>query len=87
MQTVIAIAERHALLIVFLNVLLSQGGLPLPTVPTPMTAAALARQSPYQITQIILAGVSGALAYIHPQIRSLVLCRFNRSFHAQGAAN
>jgi membrane protein DedA with SNARE-associated domain len=61
MQNVIAIAERHALLIVFLNVLLSQGGLPLPAVPTLMTAAALARQSPYQITQIILAGVSGAL--------------------------
>jgi hypothetical protein len=46
MQNVIAIAERHALLIVFLNVLLSQGGLPLPAVPTLMTAAALARQSP-----------------------------------------
>ena len=60
MQTVITIAERHGLLIVFLNVLLSQGGLPLP-VPTLMTVAALARQSPYQITQIILAGVSGAL--------------------------
>ena len=61
MQNVIAIAERHGLLVVFLNALLSQGGLPLPLVPTLMTVAALARQSPYQITQIILAGVSGAL--------------------------
>src|SRR5262249_45775954 len=61
MQTVIAIAERHGLLIVFLNVLLSHGGLPLPVVPTLITVAALARQSPYQITQIVLAGVSGAL--------------------------
>jgi membrane protein DedA with SNARE-associated domain len=60
-QNVITVAERHGLLIVFLNVLLSYGGLPLPVVPTLMTVAALARQSPYQITQIILAGVSGAL--------------------------
>jgi membrane protein DedA with SNARE-associated domain/rhodanese-related sulfurtransferase len=61
MQNVITIAERHGPLIVFLNVLLSQGGLPLPAVPTVMTVAALVRQSPYQITQLILAGVSGAL--------------------------
>jgi membrane protein DedA with SNARE-associated domain/rhodanese-related sulfurtransferase len=61
MQNVLSIAERHGALIVFLNVLLSQGGLPLPILPTLMTVAALARQSPYQITQIIVAGVSGAL--------------------------
>jgi membrane protein DedA with SNARE-associated domain len=61
MQNVITIAERHGPLIVFLNVLLSQGGLPLPAVPTLMTVAALARQSPYQISQIMFAGVSGAL--------------------------
>ena len=45
MHNVISIAERHGLLIVFVNVLLSQGGLPLPAVPTLMTVAALARQS------------------------------------------
>jgi membrane protein DedA with SNARE-associated domain/rhodanese-related sulfurtransferase len=61
MQNVITIAERHGLLIVFFNFLLSQGGLPLPAVPTVMTLAALARQNPYQIAQIILAGISGAL--------------------------
>src|SRR5260221_13875725 len=61
MQNIITVGERHGLLIVFLNLLLSQGGLPLPVVPTLMTVAALARQNPYQITQIILAGVSGAL--------------------------
>src|SRR5258708_1199788 len=61
MQNVLTNAERHGALIVFLNVLVSQGGLPLPVLPTLMTVAALARQSPYQITQIILAGVSGAL--------------------------
>jgi membrane protein DedA with SNARE-associated domain/rhodanese-related sulfurtransferase len=61
MQNVITIAERHGLLIVFINTLISQSGLPLPVIPTLMTVAAFARQSPYQITQIILAGVSGAL--------------------------
>jgi membrane protein DedA with SNARE-associated domain/rhodanese-related sulfurtransferase len=61
MQNIITVAERHGLLIVFLNALLSQGGLPLPVVPTLMTVAALASQSPYQIIQIILAGVSGTL--------------------------
>src|SRR5258707_15068617 len=61
MQNIITVGERHGLLIVFLNVLLSQGGLPLPVVPTLMTVAALARQNPYQITQIILAVVGGAL--------------------------
>jgi membrane protein DedA with SNARE-associated domain len=45
MHNVIPIAERHGLLIVFVNVLLSQGGLPLPAVPTLMTVAALARQA------------------------------------------
>ena len=54
MQNVITVVERHGLLIVFLNVLLSQGGLPLPVVPTLMTVAALARQSPYQITKSFL---------------------------------
>jgi membrane protein DedA with SNARE-associated domain/rhodanese-related sulfurtransferase len=74
MQNLIIIAERHGLLIVFLNVLLSQGGLPLPAVPTVMTVAALARQSPYQITQIILAGMSGAL------IAELALYWFGRHY-------
>ena len=69
MQNVITIAERHGLLIVFLNFLLSQGGLPLPAVPTVMTVAALARQSPYQIVQIILAAISGALISGEPQYR------------------
>ena len=41
MQNVLTIAERHGLLIVFLNALLSQGGLPLPVVPTLMTVATI----------------------------------------------
>jgi membrane protein DedA with SNARE-associated domain/rhodanese-related sulfurtransferase len=61
MQHIIAIAERHGLLIVFVNVLLARGGLPLPIVPTLMTAAALAGQSAYQIAGIVVAGVGGTL--------------------------
>lgn len=61
MQHVITIAERHGLLIVFLNVVLASAGLPLPVVPTLMAAAALARQSLYQIVEIVVAGVSGTL--------------------------
>jgi membrane protein DedA with SNARE-associated domain/rhodanese-related sulfurtransferase len=61
MQHLLAVAEQHALLIVFLNVLLARGGLPLPVVPTLIGAAALARQSPYQIAEIIFAGVSSTL--------------------------
>ena len=61
MQHLIAIAERHGLLIVFLNVLLARGGLPLPIIPTLMAAAALARQSPYQVSEVVFAGLSGSL--------------------------
>ncbi len=61
MQHLIAIAERHSLLIVFLNVLLGRAGLPLPILPTLMTAAALAGQSASQIAGIVIAGVGGTL--------------------------
>jgi membrane protein DedA with SNARE-associated domain/rhodanese-related sulfurtransferase len=61
MQHVIAIAERHSLLIVFLNVLLARSGLPLPVIPTLLAAAALAGQNPYQIAEIMIAGVGGTL--------------------------
>lgn len=61
MQHIIAIAERHGLLIVFLNVLVARAGLPVPAVPTLLTAAALARQNPDRIGEIIVAGVSATL--------------------------
>ena len=61
MQHILAIAERHGLLIVFLNVLIGRAGVPLPIIPTLLTAAALAKQSPYQIGEVIAAGVGGAL--------------------------
>jgi membrane protein DedA with SNARE-associated domain len=47
--------------VVFLNVLLAQGGLPLPAFPTLMAAGAFVTQSRYQVHEIILSGVSGSL--------------------------
>jgi membrane protein DedA with SNARE-associated domain/rhodanese-related sulfurtransferase len=53
--------ERYGLLVVFLNVLLAEGGVPLPAFPILVTAAALVAQSRHQVPQIILAGVAGSL--------------------------
>jgi membrane protein DedA with SNARE-associated domain/rhodanese-related sulfurtransferase len=61
MQQVASDIERYGVLVVFLNVLLAEGGVPLPAFPMLMTAAALAAQGRHQVPQIILAGVSGAM--------------------------
>jgi membrane protein DedA with SNARE-associated domain/rhodanese-related sulfurtransferase len=61
MQHIISVIEQHGLLVVFLNVLLAQSGLPLPAFPTLMAAGALVTQSRYQVHEIILSGVSGSL--------------------------
>jgi membrane protein DedA with SNARE-associated domain/rhodanese-related sulfurtransferase len=53
--------ERYGLLVVFLSVLLAEGGLPLPAFPILITAAALLTQGLHQIPGIVLAGVSGCL--------------------------
>jgi membrane protein DedA with SNARE-associated domain/rhodanese-related sulfurtransferase len=55
-----ALIEQHGLLLIFLNVLLCESGLPLPAYPTLMTAAALATQSRYHIPGLILAGIAGS---------------------------
>ena len=62
MKYLIDFVENNAPLIVFFNVLLTRGGLPLPVVPTLITAAALAGRSPAQISEIILAGLAATLA-------------------------
>jgi membrane protein DedA with SNARE-associated domain/rhodanese-related sulfurtransferase len=62
MKYLIDFFENNAPLIVFFNVLLTRGGLPLPVVPTLITAAALAGRSPAQISEIILAGLAATLA-------------------------
>jgi membrane protein DedA with SNARE-associated domain/rhodanese-related sulfurtransferase len=61
MQQVISIIGQHGLLVVFVNILLSQGGMPIPAIPTLMMAAALAGQSRYQVAEIILVGVIATL--------------------------
>jgi membrane protein DedA with SNARE-associated domain/rhodanese-related sulfurtransferase len=61
MQHVVSVIEQHGLLVVFLNVLLAQSGLPVPAFPTLMAAAALVAQSRYQVPAIILSGVSGSM--------------------------
>ena len=61
MHDVTALLEKYGLVVVFLNVLLDQGGLPLPAIPTLMAAAALAGRWDWRITEIIGAGVLGAM--------------------------
>src|SRR6267154_3493220 len=61
MQQVASDIERYGLLVVFLNVLLAEGGLPLPAFPILITAAALMTESHHQVPEIILAGVAGSL--------------------------
>jgi membrane protein DedA with SNARE-associated domain/rhodanese-related sulfurtransferase len=61
MQDLIATLQANAPWAVFLNVMLNQGGLPLPALPTIVTAAALSAQHPNQLAAILLAGVIGAL--------------------------
>ena len=45
MQHVVSVIEQHGLVVVFLNVLLAQGGVPLPAFPTLMTAGALSHKA------------------------------------------
>jgi membrane protein DedA with SNARE-associated domain/rhodanese-related sulfurtransferase len=61
MQHLISSLEQYIVLLVFLNVLVTQAGLPIPVVPTLMTAGAIAGQNATQIGEIMLAGISGAL--------------------------
>lgn len=61
MQSAIAILEHHILWVVFLNLLLTQAGLPLPVLPSLLTAAALAGHDPRQIGEVVAAGLAGAL--------------------------
>jgi membrane protein DedA with SNARE-associated domain/rhodanese-related sulfurtransferase len=61
MQYLVGSLEHHVVLVVFFNLLLAQGGLPLPAIPTLLTAAALAGRNPSQIASIVAAGAIGAL--------------------------
>ena len=96
MQYVITLIEQHGLLVVFLNALLAQGGLPLPVIPILMMTAALASQSAFQILEVVLAAVCGTLiadfvavlvwsslwtAFPGPALQALFLARFLCSPH------
>ncbi len=61
MQSAIAILEHHILWVVFLNLLLTQAGLPLPVLPSLLTAAAVSGHDPRQIGEVVAAAFAGAL--------------------------
>ncbi len=61
MQQLAAEVGHYGLLAVFLNVLLSEAGLPLPAIPILVTLGALAAAGGNRISAIILAGVAGSL--------------------------
>jgi len=61
METAILLLQRYGLLAVFLNLLLTEGGLPLPAYPTLVVAGALAARSGLRLPDIIAAAVSATL--------------------------
>ncbi|HEY1613742.1 MAG TPA: rhodanese-like domain-containing protein [Rhizomicrobium sp.] len=61
MQTAIFLLERYGLLAIFVNVLLSTGGLPLPYYPMVILAAALAGGQSGRLTEIVLTGTLAAV--------------------------
>src|SRR5437763_10850609 len=61
MQDLIATLQANAPWAVFFNVMLNQGGLPLPALPTVVTAAALSAQHPNRLAAVLLSGLIGAL--------------------------
>jgi membrane protein DedA with SNARE-associated domain len=61
MQDIVFYVEQYALLIIFVNALLEEGGLPIPSLPMLMAAGALGTQSSYQILATIVVAVSGFL--------------------------
>lgn len=61
MHDIATLLTEYGLLVVFLNVLLDQGGLPLPAIPTLMTAAALAGRFDSRVLEIVAAGALGSM--------------------------
>jgi len=62
MEQIASELERYGLLVVFANVLMGEGGLPVPVLPILMVAGALAPSSRDQLVGLIAAGVAGCLA-------------------------
>jgi membrane protein DedA with SNARE-associated domain/rhodanese-related sulfurtransferase len=61
MHDIAVLIERYGLVVVFVNVLLSQAGLPLPIFPTIVVAAALATNSLVRIPEIVAVAVIASL--------------------------
>ncbi len=61
MDTAIYLLERYGLLVVFINLLLTEGGLPLPAYPTLATAAAMMGGAGYDAFELIATGVGASL--------------------------
>lgn len=61
MHDIAALIERYGVAVVFLNVLLSQAGLPLPIYPTLVVAAALGAGNGLREPEILFAAVAAAL--------------------------
>jgi membrane protein DedA with SNARE-associated domain/rhodanese-related sulfurtransferase len=61
MHGITALVTNYGLLVVFINVLLDQAGLPLPAFPTLMTAAALAGRFDMRVVEIVGAGALGSI--------------------------
>ena len=60
MEVAIDLLQRYGLLVVFLNLLLTEGGLPIPAYPTLVTAGALGAASGADLPAIIIAAVAGS---------------------------
>src|SRR5690349_18181978 len=61
MQHLIDLLEQFGLLIVFINVLLEQIGLPIPAYPTLLVTGSLVVGGHYSFTSLLLTAVAGAL--------------------------
>ncbi|HZV62015.1 MAG TPA: DedA family protein/thiosulfate sulfurtransferase GlpE [Methylophilaceae bacterium] len=61
MEQFLSLLQQFGLLIVFLNVLLEQGGLPIPAYPLLMVTGALLHQSTFTFGSLLAAAVSAAL--------------------------
>jgi len=61
MQHITHLIEQYGLLVVFLNVLLDQGGLPLPSWPALLVAGALSAAGGAPMAAVLVAAVAGSL--------------------------
>lgn len=61
MDHMISLLAQYGLLLVFLNVLLAQAGLPLPALPMLIVAGAWVRDGQLSLTLVLLAAVAGSL--------------------------